>query len=56
MVFFFIIMFFFFLKKKLYEFLYGIRAYHKMNEAHTTYLVTKTIKNTGLYVREGVEQ
>jgi hypothetical protein len=34
----------------------GIIAYHKTNVTHTTYPVTRTRKNTGLHVREGVEK
>jgi hypothetical protein len=36
--------------------LHGIRAYHRTNVVHTTYPVTKTRKNTGLHVGEGVEK
>ena len=39
-----------------HEFFHNIRAYHRINVAHTTYPVTKTKKNTGLYVRESVEK
>jgi hypothetical protein len=36
--------------------IHGIRAYHRTNVAYTTYPVTRTRKNTGLHVREGVEK
>jgi hypothetical protein len=36
--------------------LHGIRAYHRINVAHTSYPVTRTKKNTGLHVREGVKK
>jgi hypothetical protein len=39
-----------------YYFSHGIRAYHMINVAHTTYPVTRTRKNASLHMRNGVEK